>query len=52
MEVFNLHALQSNSWTAINQSESEIPLSTTIIPTEDGYTIWFHQILDIIKNSD
>lgn len=52
MEAFNLHALKSNPWKAVNHSESETPLSATIIPTEDGYTIWFHQILDILKNSD
>lgn len=52
MEMFNLHALQSNPWKTINHSESEVPLSATIVPTEDGYVIWFYQILDILKNSD
>ena len=52
MEMFNLYALQPNPWKTINHSTSEVSLSATIVLTEDGYVIWFHQILDIFKNND
>lgn len=48
MGVFNLRALKSNSWKAINHSEDEKSSGTNVTHTENGYTIWFHRFLDVL----